>query len=57
METPTKGTQRNVKLDQQQYNNMLDVYYEEQEWNSEGIPTKEILSTLDLTDIASRLGL
>ena len=36
------------KLDPNIFNKWIDKYYELRGWNSEGIPTKEILEELDL---------
>ena len=43
-EGPTKG----YKLTPEEYNAMLDEYYESRKWTKEGIPTKEILSELGI---------
>ncbi len=56
-EAPTRGPQRNVKLDQKRYENMLDAYYKTRGWNRDGIPTKQTFDALGLTDVAARLGL
>lgn len=43
-EGPTKG----YKLTPEEYDSMLDEYYESRKWTKEGIPTKEILEELGI---------
>lgn len=51
----TKGPEKGAKLDLDNYNKMLDWYYELRGWNSNGIPTKETLEKLGLPEVAKVL--
>lgn len=51
----TKGPEKGAKLDYDGYNKMLSWYYEIRGWNEDGIPTKETLEKLGLTDVAKTL--
>ena len=49
----TKGPLKGAKLDYDQYQNLLRMYYEERGWSPRGVPTPETLRRLGLDDAAS----
>lgn len=51
----TKGPLKGTKVDKTKYENMLNWYYELRGWDSNGIPTKETLEKLGLSDVAAVL--
>jgi aldehyde:ferredoxin oxidoreductase len=51
----TQGKLKGAKLDPARYNTMLDSYYLKRGWDSNGVPTKETLERLSLTDVARQL--
>ncbi len=52
----TEGSMKGSKLDLEKYNSMLDLYYQRRGWNKNGVPTKDTLEKLGLTDVASKIG-
>jgi len=55
-EPPSKGAQKGVKLDPQQYDRLLDEYYEKRGWDRNGVPYSATLQRLGLEDVARALG-
>jgi aldehyde:ferredoxin oxidoreductase len=51
----SEGTLKGSKLDKAQYDAMLQAYYAKRGWDGNGVPTKQTLEKLGLTDIAERL--
>jgi aldehyde:ferredoxin oxidoreductase len=51
----TEGSLKGAMLDLEQYDVMLDAYYEKRGWNREGVPKKETLERLGLTEAAKQL--
>ncbi len=51
-EGPFKGT----TLNQEEYENMLMLYYKKRGWDNRGIPTKSTLERLGLHDVSQELG-
>lgn len=47
----TKGPEKGAKLDYDGYNKMLDWYYEMRGWDKNGVPTKETLEKLGLSEV------
>jgi aldehyde:ferredoxin oxidoreductase len=54
-ESLTEGPLKGAVLDLEQYNVMLDAYYEKRGWNHNGIPEKETLEQLGLMEAAKQL--
>jgi aldehyde:ferredoxin oxidoreductase len=53
----TQGQLKGAKLDPQKYNGLLQSYYKQRGWTSQGIPTKETLEKLGLAaEVTSQLG-
>lgn len=50
-EGPTKG----YKLTKEEFEEMLDEYYAEREWNKEGIPTREKLEELGISYVYDKM--
>lgn len=51
----TEGSLKGAKVDREGYENMLTWYYEQRGWDKNGIPTKETLENLGLSDVAQEL--
>jgi aldehyde:ferredoxin oxidoreductase len=51
----TEGSLKGATLDLEQYDIMLDAYYEKRGWNRDGVPKKETLERLGLTEAAKQL--
>jgi aldehyde:ferredoxin oxidoreductase len=51
----TKGPLKGAKLDRQKYNVLLSKYYRKRGWDENGIPKKNTLKKLGLSDVASQL--
>jgi len=49
------GLQKGKKLDREQFEKLLQVYYEKRGWDSNGIPTRERLEKLGLKEVADNL--
>ncbi len=47
----TKGPEKGAKLDYDGYDKMLDWYYEMRGWDKNGVPTKETLEKLGLSEV------
>jgi len=54
-EPPRKGPTKGQTLKREQYDQMLNCYYERRGWNSQGIPTKETLNRLGLDYVSREL--
>jgi aldehyde:ferredoxin oxidoreductase len=50
-EPATKGPQKGHKLDRQQFDSMLSLYYQKRGWDKNGIPTETTLKRLGLSDV------
>jgi aldehyde:ferredoxin oxidoreductase len=53
----TEGPMKGSMLNLEKYHTMLDSYYQKRGWNKNGIPTKETLKKLGLTDVSSQLAM
>lgn len=51
-----KGASRGSRITRSEFERMLDDYYQARGWSSNGIPTKVKLVSLDLPDIADKIG-
>ncbi len=49
------GSLKGAKLDLDNYNGMLDSYYQKRGWNKNGVPTRATLEKLGLADVANQL--
>ena len=54
-EPETKGPQKGQKLDRNQYDSMLGLYYEKRGWDKNGIPTEATLKRLGLTEVVPQI--
>ena len=50
-----KGSRRGNKLSREEYEKLLDLYYEKRGWNKEGVPTEEKLRELGLDFIIGKI--
>ena len=53
----TEGPLTGSVLNQEKYNNMLNTYYQKRGWDKNGVPKRETLQRLGLTDVANQLKL
>jgi aldehyde:ferredoxin oxidoreductase len=54
-EPQSQGTLKGVKLDRERYDQMLTCYYELRGWDQNGIPLRETLENLELTEVSKEL--
>jgi aldehyde:ferredoxin oxidoreductase len=54
-EPTTKGPLKGAKLNSEKYARLLEIYYARRGWDNRGIPTKEILTSLQLEEVAQEL--
>jgi aldehyde:ferredoxin oxidoreductase len=54
-EPATKGPQKGQKLDRQQFDSMLSLYYQKRGWDKNGIPTEATLKRLGLPDVIPQI--
>jgi aldehyde:ferredoxin oxidoreductase len=51
----TEGALKGAMLDLEQYDVMLDAYYEKRGWSHNGVPKKETMERLGLMEAAKQL--
>ncbi len=54
-EPPSKGNRKGLKLDRENYDQMLSSYYELRGWDHNGIPLKETLDDFGLKEVSKEL--
>lgn len=54
-EAPSQGKLKGIKVNREQYDQMLSWYYEIRGWDQNGIPTKETLNRLGLSEVSKEL--
>jgi len=54
-EPPVKGDKKGMKLDRENYDQMLSSYYALRGWDQNGIPLKETLDDFGLTEVSKEL--
>jgi aldehyde:ferredoxin oxidoreductase len=54
-ETQSQGELKGVKLDRRKYDQMLSWYYELRGWDQNGLPLKETLDSISLTEVSGQL--
>ena len=55
-EPATKGALRGSRLDKEKFDAMLQRYYRKRGWDDRGVPRKNTLKKLGLSDVANQLG-
>jgi aldehyde:ferredoxin oxidoreductase len=56
-EPPSQGKLKGIKVDKEKYDQMLSWYYEIRGWDRNGIPSKETLHRLGLSDVIKEISL
>jgi aldehyde:ferredoxin oxidoreductase len=56
-EPPSQGKLKGIKVDKEKYDQMLSRYYEIRGWDRNGIPSKETLHRLGLSDVIKEISL
>jgi len=56
-EAPSQGKLKGIKLDKERYDKMLSWYYDIRGWDQNGIPSKETLHRLGLSEIIKEISL
>ncbi|MFX0196320.1 MAG: aldehyde ferredoxin oxidoreductase C-terminal domain-containing protein [Candidatus Hodarchaeota archaeon] len=54
-EAQSQGGLKGVKLDREKYDQMVSWYYELRGWDQNGVPSKETLDSVGLTDVSKEL--
>jgi len=56
-EAPSQGKLKGIKVDKEKYDQMLSWYYEIRGWDQNGIPSKETLHRLGLSEVTKEISL
>ncbi len=54
-EAPSQGKLKGIKVDKEKYDQMLSWYYEIRGWDQNGIPSKETLDRLGLSEVTKEI--